>query len=67
MCNTNDHSHWVVNDKYVCNYCNSESVYDKNASKDELTVPTDCRTAKGDASPCQPAANADPRVSAPKK
>jgi hypothetical protein len=63
MCNTNDHSHWVVNDKYVCNWCNSEAVY--GGSSDKLTVPTDCRTAKGDASPCQPPATTDPRLTAP--
>jgi hypothetical protein len=64
MCNTNDHSHWVVNDKYVCNYCNSESVYDKNASKDELTVAKDCRNPKGVASPCQAPAGQKPAATA---
>jgi hypothetical protein len=59
MCNTNDHSHWVVNDKYVCNWCNSEKVY--GGDSDKLTVPTDCRNARGVHSPCQPAENEDTR------
>lgn len=68
MCNTNDHAHWVVNDKYVCNWCNKGSVYgETGADADKFTVPGDCRTAKGDTSPCQPPPNADSRITAPKK
>jgi hypothetical protein len=55
MCNTNDGGHWVVTDKYVCNWCNKGSVYgEQGAAADQYTVPEDCRTAKGDQSPCQP-------------
>jgi hypothetical protein len=64
MCNTNDRGHWVVNDQYVCNWCNPESVYDGSKS-DKLTVPGDCRTARGDASPCQAPANAKAPAAAP--
>jgi hypothetical protein len=47
MCNTYDHAHWVVNDKYVCNWCNSQSVYGENS--DKLTVPDDVRQKAGGA------------------
>jgi hypothetical protein len=60
MCNTNDATHWVVNDKYVCNWCVPASDYGETGGG--LSVPADCRTAKGDVSPCQPAPNADARV-----
>jgi hypothetical protein len=63
MCNTNDHAHWVVNDKYVCNWCAPESLY--GGTSDKLTVPSDCRNAKGVASPCQPPEATDPRLTAP--
>jgi len=65
MCNTNDKGHWVVNDKYVCNWCAPESLYDANGS-DKLTVPADCRNARGVKSPCQPEAATDPRLTAPR-
>jgi len=48
MCNTNDHAHWVVNDTYVCNWCNPNSVYgEQGADAGKLTVPDDARKRVG--------------------
>jgi len=66
MCNTNDHAHWVTNDKYLCNICVANSVYgETGADADKLTVPQDCRNAKGGASPCQAPAGQKPAAPAP--
>jgi hypothetical protein len=50
MCNTNDKDHLQVfaktgnpKDKYVCNWCAPESLYDSNAKPGELSVPKDAR------------------------
>jgi hypothetical protein len=54
MCNTNDHAHWVTNDKYVCNWCNSGAVYgETGADANKLTVPDDCRGRTGVVGSCQ--------------
>jgi hypothetical protein len=52
MCNTNDKAHLRVfavtgnpDDKYVCNWCNKESVYGGDPNK--LTVPADARQKGG--------------------